>query len=134
VQSWWLLSATRIRVCPQGVSAPSPAQAELYRERATVLVVDEGEGTVGWAVGWAVPQEIHLMNVAVHPEHQRKGHARALLTALFDQHRCSSTGCCCAHSAPSGQVTLTGLIAAHTTCRCRLKPLADVSVVAKLAA
>ncbi|KAI3428031.1 hypothetical protein D9Q98_006417 [Chlorella vulgaris] len=66
---------------------PEQIEAELYRERATVLVVDEGEGTVGWAVGWAVPQEIHLMNVAVHPEHQRKGHARALLTALFDQHR-----------------------------------------------
>jgi GNAT superfamily N-acetyltransferase len=30
------------------------------------------------------------MNVAVHPRHQRRGHARALLTALFDEHRWAS--------------------------------------------
>lgn len=65
----------------------SAVQAELHRPRSTVLVVDEGAGPVAWAVGWAVPQELHLMNVAVHPRHQRRGHARALLTALFDAHR-----------------------------------------------
>ena len=64
------------------------SQAELLRERATVLVADDGSGPVGWAVGWAVPQELHLMNIAVHPNHQRCGHARALLTTLFNQHRC----------------------------------------------
>ncbi|KAL4423905.1 hypothetical protein ABPG75_001206 [Micractinium tetrahymenae] len=62
-------------------------KAELSRERATVLVVDHGAGPVGWAVGWAVPGELHVMNVAVHPDHRRRGHARALLTTLIELHR-----------------------------------------------
>lgn len=62
-------------------------QAELSRERATVLVVDQGAGAVGWAVGWAVPGELHIMNIAVHPDHRRRGHARALLAALIELHR-----------------------------------------------
>ncbi|KAL4434799.1 hypothetical protein ABPG77_005326 [Micractinium sp. CCAP 211/92] len=62
-------------------------EAELSRERATVLVVDQGSGAVGWAVGWAVPGELHIMNVAVHPDHRRRGHARALLAALISLHR-----------------------------------------------
>jgi ribosomal protein S18 acetylase RimI-like enzyme len=65
-----------------------PSQAELSRERATVLVVDEGGGPVGWAVAWEVPFELHLMSVAVHPAHRRRGLARRLLTALFEHHRC----------------------------------------------
>ncbi|EFN58177.1 hypothetical protein CHLNCDRAFT_142003 [Chlorella variabilis] len=70
-----------------GSWTPQQVEAELLRERATVLVADDGSGPVGWAVGWAVPQELHLMNIAVHPNHQRCGHARALLTTLFNQHR-----------------------------------------------
>lgn len=54
-----------------------------------MLVVDEGAGPVGWAVGWAVPGELHVMNVAVHPDHRRRGHARALLATLVDLHRWS---------------------------------------------
>lgn len=75
-------------------------QAELTRERATVLVAaDDGDGSggsrdsgsggsgvVGWAVGWDVPGELHLMNIAVHPSYRRRGHARALLAELVARH------------------------------------------------
>ena len=53
-----------------------------------MLVVDEGAGPVAWAVGWAVPWELHLMNVAVHPRHRRRGHARALIAELVRRHSC----------------------------------------------
>ena len=50
---------------------------------------------MAWAVGWAVPFELHLMNVAVHPGHRRRGLARLLLTALFQEHRCGPSTAAC---------------------------------------
>lgn len=81
-----LPSAAGSRFQPSCHSVTKSLQAELSRERATVLVVDHGDGPVGWAVGWAVPGELHVMNIAVHPDHRRRGHARALLAALIDLH------------------------------------------------
>lgn len=43
---------------------PICCQAELTRQRSTVLVADDGGQAVGWAVGWQVPEELHLMNVS----------------------------------------------------------------------
>lgn len=39
-------------------------QGELRRQRSTVLVAEDGGQAVGWAVGWQVPDELHLMNVS----------------------------------------------------------------------
>ena len=88
-----LLRLPHLPTPPLG-APPRPLQAELSRERATVLVVDQGGGPVGWAVSWEVPFELHLMSVAVHPAHRRRGLARRLLTALFEHHRCRLTVAC----------------------------------------
>jgi len=62
-------------------------EAELSRSWSRVLVaVDPGAsaggGLAGFAVFWVVADEIHVLNVAVHPEHRRRGVGRALLDAM----------------------------------------------------
>jgi [ribosomal protein S18]-alanine N-acetyltransferase len=59
-------------------------EAELGREIALPWVSrnpETGE-PVAFALAWSVADELHLLDMASHPEHRRKGHARALLRAL----------------------------------------------------
>ncbi|HEU5059161.1 MAG TPA: ribosomal protein S18-alanine N-acetyltransferase [Kofleriaceae bacterium] len=40
---------------------------------------------------WLVRDEVHLLNIATHPDVRRRGHARALMTHMVDfarRHRC----------------------------------------------
>lgn len=56
-----------------------------------MLVAEEGGGgpgatpaVVGWAVGWSVPpDELQVLQVAVHPAYRRRGAARRLMRALL---------------------------------------------------
>lgn len=69
-------------------SCPTAAQNELAKDISTALVADEGGGAVAWAVGWMRPRgRLHIANLATHLCHRRRGHARALLSALLEQHR-----------------------------------------------
>jgi ribosomal protein S18 acetylase RimI-like enzyme len=63
-------------------------QAEILRDRATVLVVERQQHAVGLLVAWAVPpDELHVMELAVLPEHRRQGLARRLMQQAIDMHR-----------------------------------------------
>ena len=47
------------------------------------LVLDGGEGQVlAYAGMWFVLDEAHVCNVAVHPDHRRKGYGRMIFEAL----------------------------------------------------
>lgn len=47
------------------------------------LVMDDGEGSVlAYAGMWFVLDEAHVCNVAVHPDHRRKGYGRQIFEAL----------------------------------------------------
>ena len=47
------------------------------------LVMDDGEGSVlAYAGMWFVLDEAHVCNVAVHPDHRRKGYGRRIFEAL----------------------------------------------------
>ena len=47
------------------------------------LVMDSGEGDVlAYAGMWFVLDEAHVCNVAVHPDHRRKGYGREIFKAL----------------------------------------------------
>jgi len=43
--------------------------------------------TWGYLVFWVVADEMHILNLAVHPERRRRGIARALLTEALSQAR-----------------------------------------------
>ena len=49
------------------------------------LVLDSGEGDVlAYAGMWFVLDEAHVCNVAVHPDHRRKGYGRMIFDALVE--------------------------------------------------
>lgn len=41
--------------------------------------------TWGYVIFWIVSDEMHILNLAVHPQHRRQGIARALLLEAIDQ-------------------------------------------------
>ena len=48
------------------------------------LVMDDGAGRVlAYAGMWLVLDEAHVCNIAVHPEHRRRGYGRQILDALI---------------------------------------------------
>jgi len=64
-------------------------EAELRREIALAWVLKSPttSAPVAFALAWSVADELHLLDVASHPEHRRKGHARALVSELLSHAR-----------------------------------------------
>lgn len=56
--------------------------SELENELALWLVALDGDTVAGYVGSQSVCGEADMMNVAVHPDHRRKGIAEALVTAL----------------------------------------------------
>ncbi|HEX9935079.1 MAG TPA: ribosomal protein S18-alanine N-acetyltransferase [bacterium] len=49
-----------------------------------VSLIAEGDGRiVGYAIGWAVADELHIANLAVRPDWRRKGIGEALVKTLI---------------------------------------------------
>lgn len=65
----------------EGSSAWDEAQVrgELERAWAHLWVSRHGEGPVAFVCTWHVADELHVLNVATHADHRRRGHARRLL-------------------------------------------------------
>ena len=60
--------------------------AELGREIALpwVLRCAASGPPLAFLLAWSVADEVHLLDMATHPEHRRQGHSRALLRALLE--------------------------------------------------
>jgi ribosomal-protein-alanine N-acetyltransferase len=55
-----------------------------------VVAVEEAAGRsmiVGYTCRWRVTDEVHLLNVAVHPERRGRGTGRALVEAVIEESR-----------------------------------------------
>jgi len=72
---------------------------ELGREWARVDIVRDVETGAGagavlaFANYWLVADELHILNVAVHPQHRRQGHATRLLAHMVEIARLNSCRC-----------------------------------------
>lgn len=64
-------------------------QAELAREFALPWVARNRASAepLAFSLAWSVADELQLLDIATHPDHRRKGLARALLSALLDHAR-----------------------------------------------
>ena len=58
---------------------------ELNSKLSCWLVALEGETLVGYVGSQSVLGESDMMNIAVHPEHRRKGIAEALIASLVEE-------------------------------------------------
>jgi ribosomal-protein-alanine N-acetyltransferase len=58
--------------------------AEVHNPQATYFVALQSDAVVGFAGYWTVVDESHITNVAVHPDHRRKGLARRLMRAILE--------------------------------------------------
>lgn len=64
-------------------------EAELTRDIALPWLVREHAAAppAAFLLAWSVVDELHLLELASHPEQRRKGFARALLSALLEHAR-----------------------------------------------
>jgi [ribosomal protein S18]-alanine N-acetyltransferase len=71
------------------LSSELDVQAELDRSFSRIFVARpaEGEAPWGFVLAWFVADEVHIINVATHPEHRRCGVASALLKTLIERAR-----------------------------------------------
>ncbi len=60
-------------------------ESELNQPAATILVARERGCLVGYIDFWQVVDEIHLINIAVHPDYQRKGIASLLFERMQEE-------------------------------------------------
>jgi ribosomal-protein-alanine N-acetyltransferase len=62
-------------------------EEELKNDRSCILLATidryRGKKVVGYICGWTVTDEIHILNLATHPDFRREGVATALLNALL---------------------------------------------------
>jgi ribosomal-protein-alanine N-acetyltransferase len=59
--------------------------AELHEDHRRMPLVAADDGTiVGFALVWVIADELHLVNLAVLPDHRRRGIAQRLLDAVLD--------------------------------------------------
>ncbi len=58
-------------------------QFDVHAQDACCLVARLGEKLVGFAIGWFVLDELHIHNLAVHPQYRRKGFGNRLLRVLL---------------------------------------------------
>lgn len=59
-------------------------ESELVRPGGISLTAEVDFRPIGYAMGWFVTDELHIANLAVHPEWRRQGVGESLLNALFD--------------------------------------------------
>ncbi len=71
------------KLCFRDPWSEKSVASELDNALAFWLVALENETVVGYVGSQAVLGEADMMNVAVHPDHRRKGIAEALVTALM---------------------------------------------------
>ena len=97
------------------VSFPSPWSlwcflAEYANSKSTILLAGppppETWETWGYIIYWILADEMHLLNLAVHPDQRRRGIARSLLTAALDKARAQGTAVVWLEVRPSNAAAL----------------------------
>jgi ribosomal-protein-alanine N-acetyltransferase len=84
--------------------------AEYANSKSTILVAGPSPPadweTWGFIIFWVVAEEMHLLNLAVHPTCRRQGISRSLLTTAMVQARSQGAGVAWLEVRPSNRAAL----------------------------
>ena len=84
--------------------------AEYANSKSTMLVAgppsDEDWEARGYLIYWVVADEMHLLNLAVHPTHRGRGISRQLLHTAMTQARAQGAGVVWLEVRPSNRAAL----------------------------
>jgi|UniRef100_A0A7C3Z336 ribosomal-protein-alanine N-acetyltransferase len=84
--------------------------AEFANSKSTILVAGpsppEKWETWGYIIFWLLADEMHILNLAVHPDYRRRGISRALLTAALEQARTQGAEVVWLEVRPSNEAAL----------------------------
>jgi len=74
------------------VSFPSPWKPEFFltelnNSYARLVVAERAGRVVGYFCRWLVADEVHILDVAVHPDHRRRGVGKVLMREIFVEAR-----------------------------------------------
>lgn len=88
------------------VSFPSPWTMDAFREEVRrsfsfLWVALDGEELVGYLCFWSLAGELHLMNIAVHPQRRGEGLGRLLLDKMITAGICDGAECALLEVRPS---------------------------------
>ena len=64
--------------------SPQDFENELQKEYGIDLVAEYKQSIEGYAIGWMIRDDIHIANVAVHPQFRLKGIGEQLIRALIE--------------------------------------------------
>ena len=81
------------RLCFSDPWSENSVASELENELSLWLVAEEGETVLGYVGSQTVLDETDMMNVAVHPDHRRRGVAAALITELVSRLKMRGSRC-----------------------------------------
>ena len=81
------------RLCFSDPWSENSVASELENELSLWLVAEEGETVLGYVGSQTVLDETDMMNVAVHPDHRRRGVAAALITELVSRLKMQGSRC-----------------------------------------
>lgn len=71
------------------LSYPNPWPLTLFQQEVSTkgysrpFVAHKGERVIGYAISWVVLDEVHLMNIAIHPAMRRRGVGHALMQRII---------------------------------------------------
>ena len=102
------VAALERRVFPDPWSPDSfLAEVERRPDVGWPVVVRDGPDVVGYAVVWFIVDEIHIGNIAVHPDHQGEGIGRWLMERILEEGRRRSMVFATLEVRPSNRAALT---------------------------
>ncbi|RLB16838.1 MAG: ribosomal-protein-alanine N-acetyltransferase [Deltaproteobacteria bacterium] len=88
------------------VSFPSPWTSEAFREEvqrsfSSLWALTDNQELVGYICFWALAGELHLMNIAVHPQRRGEGLGRMLIDRMITAGICEGIDCVFLEVRPS---------------------------------
>ena len=57
---------------------------ELVKSYGLCYIAEKDEQVVGYAIAWRIEDELHIANVAVHPDYRRRGIGQSLINFLLE--------------------------------------------------